>query len=133
MDAESVKKYARQYVVLKDEIGNLTSRQTELKSRLMNELDQLEPDMNGHKVFEFIDKDLGDVKLTKQRRVSKTLDMSIADEILTRKGIRGACIKTIEVLDEAAIMSAFYEGHLTEQEIDAMFPAKESYAFLLNK
>ena len=133
MDVESIKKYARQYVVLKDELGNLTSRQTELKSRIMNELDQLEPDMNGHKVFEFNDKDLGEVKLTKQRRVSKTLDMSIADEVLTRKGIRGACIKTIEVLDEAAIMSAFYEGYLTEQEIDAMFPAKESYAFLLNK
>lgn len=131
MDIESVKKNARQYIVLKDEIGNLTSRQTELKSRIMIELDQVEPDMNGHKVFEFIDKDLGDVKLTKQRRVSKTLDMSIADEILTRKGIRGACIKTVEVLDEAAIMSAFYEGHLTEQDIDAMFPAKESYAFLL--
>ena len=133
MDAESIKKYARQYVVLKDELGNLTSRQTELKSRIMSELDQLEPDMNGHKVFEFNDKDLGEVKLTKQRRVSKTLDMSIADEVLTRKGIRGACIKTIEVLDEAAIMSAFYEGYLTEQEIDAMFPAKESYAFLISK
>jgi len=133
MDAESIKKYARQYVVLKDELGNLTSRQTELKSRIMSELDQLEPDMNGHKVFEFNDKDLGEVKLTKQRRVSKTLDMSIADEVLTRKGIRGACIKTIEVLDEAAIMSAFYEGYLTEQDIDAMFPSKESYAFLISK
>lgn len=133
MDAESIKRYARQFVVLKDEINNLTSRQSEVKSRIMVELDQVAPDMNGHKVFEFKDEHMGDVKVTKQRRVSKTLDMSIADEILTRKGIRGACIKTVEVLDEAAIMSAFYEGHLTEQEIDAMFPAKESYAFLLNK
>ena len=133
METESIKKYARQYVVLKDEIGVLTTRQTELKTRIMNGLDEIEPDMNGHRVFEFTDPNLGELKLTKQRRVSKSLDMQVADEVLTRKGIRGACIKTIEVLDEAAIMSAFYEGHLTEEDIDSMFPSKETYAFILNK
>ena len=131
MDLESIKKHARQFIFLKDEIGVLTSRQTELKTRLMTQLDDAEADMNGHRIVEFKDDALGDIKLTKQRKVSKVLDMQIADELLTKKGIRGACIKTIEVLDEAAIMSAFYEGHLTEQDIDAMFPAKESYAFIV--
>jgi hypothetical protein len=37
------------------------------------------------------------------------------------------------VLDESAIMSAFYEGYLTEEDIDTMFPAKESFAFILDK
>lgn len=133
MDLESIKKHARQFIFLKDEIGVLTTRQTELKSRMMAQLDEVEPDMNGHRILEFTDDTLGELKLTKQRRVSKVLDMELADEILTKKGIRGACIKTVEVLDEAAIMSAFYEGHLTEEEIDAMFPAKESYAFLVNR
>lgn len=133
MDLDSIKKYARQFIVLKDEVGVLTSRQNELKSRIMKELDVVEPDMNGHRVYEFADEHLGDIKLTKQRRVSKTLDMQIAEDILTRKGIKDACIKMVPVLDEAAIMSSFYEGLLTEEEIDAMFPAKESYAFLVNK
>ena len=133
MDIESIKKHARQFIFLKDEINVLTTRQTELKSRMMTQLDEVEPDTSGHRVLEFKDDTLGDVKLTKQRKVSKTLDMQVADDILTRKGIRGACIKTVEVLDEAAIMSAFYEGHLTEEEIDAMFPAKESYAFLVSR
>lgn len=133
MDLESIKKHARQYIFLKDEIGVLTSRQTELKNRLMAQLDEAEFDMNGHRIVQFKDEALGDIKLTKQRRVSKTLDMQVADDILTKKGIRGACIKTIEVLDEAAIMSAFYEGHLTEEEIDSMFPSKESYAFIVGK
>lgn len=133
MDIESIKKHARQFIFLKDEIGVLSTRQTEIKTRLMAQLDEVEADMNGHRVFEFKDDTLGDLKLTKQRRVSKTLDMSIADNILIKKGIRDACIKTVEVLDESAIMSAFYEGYLTEEDIDAMFPAKESYAFIVNK
>lgn len=130
MDLDSIKKHARQFLFLKDEIGVLTTRQSELKTRLMAQLDEAEADMNGHRIVEFKDEALGSIKLTKQRKVTKVLDMQIADEILTKKGIRGACIKTVEVLDEAAIMSAFYEGHLTEEEIDAMFPAKESYAFI---
>lgn len=133
MDLESIKKHARQFIFLKDEIGVLTSRQSEIKSRLMAQLDEAEADMNGHRVVQFTDDTLGDIKLTKQRRVSKTLDMQVADDILTKKGVRGACIKTIEVLDEAAIMSAFYDGYLTEADIDAMFPAKESYAFIVGK
>lgn len=133
MDTESIKKNARQYAALKDEIGLLTNRQNELKSRLMADLDEVEADANGHRVFEFNDPNMGDVKLTKQRRVSKTLDMQIAEDILSKNGIKDACIKMVPVLDEAAIMSAFYEGYLTEEEIDAMFPAKESYAFILNK
>jgi hypothetical protein len=35
------------------------------------------------------------------------------------------------MIDESAIMSAFYEGYITEEDIDAMFPAKVSYAFLV--
>ena len=133
MDLESIKKHARQFIFLKDEIGVLTTRQNELKARMMAQLDEVEPDTSGHRILEFNDDTLGDIKLTKQRRVSNPLDMQVADEILTKKGIRGACIKTVEVLDEAAIMAAFYEGHLTEQEIDTMFPPKESYAFIVNK
>jgi len=37
----------------------------------------------------------------------------------------------VPTLDESAIMAAFYEGYLTEEDIDAMFPAKESFAFIV--
>lgn len=133
MDIDSVKRSARQYAALKNEISLLTDRQNELKSRLMSALEEVEADANGHRSFEFTDPDMGDVKITKQRRVTNSLDIQIAEEILSDKGIKDACIKMVPVLDEAAIMSAFYEGYLTEQDIDAMFPAKETYAFLLNK
>jgi hypothetical protein len=131
MNLEELKKSARQFLALKSEMGMLADRQSELKSRMTQEIDALEPDDKGHRVIQFEDANLGNIKVTKQRRVSKTLDMDVADKILTDKGIKNTCIKMVPTLDEAAIMAAFYEGYLTEEDIDTMFPAKETFAFIV--
>jgi len=132
MSLEEIKRNVRQYIRLKDEVGVLTTRQTELKKRLLSSLDEVEPDDRGHRILELEDETVGKVRITKQRRVSKTLDMDIAEDILTKKKIKDQCIKMVPVIDEAEIMAAFYEGHLTEADIDAMFPSKESFAFLVD-
>lgn len=131
MNLEELKKNARQFLALKSEMSMLADRQSELKSRMTQEIDLLEPDDRGHKVITFEDATLGNIKVTKQRKVSKTLDMDIAEKILTEKGIKNTCVKMVPVLDEAAIMAAFYEGYLTESDIDTMFPAKEIFAFIV--
>jgi len=131
MNLEELKKSARQFLALKSEMGMLADRQSELKSRMTQEIDALEPDDKGHRIIQFEDANLGNIKVTKQRRVSKTLDMEVADKILTDKGIKNTCIKMVPTLDEAAIMAAFYEGYLTEEDIDTMFPAKETFAFIV--
>ena len=131
MNLEELKKSARQFLALKSEMGMLADRQSELKSRMTQEIDALEPDDKGHRVIQFEDANLGNIKVTKQRRVSKILDMEVADKILTDKGIKNTCIKMVPTLDEAAIMAAFYEGYLTEEDIDTMFPAKETFAFIV--
>jgi hypothetical protein len=131
MDIEQVKKTVRQYLALKKELDVLSSRQDELKSRLMIVLDEVEPNSNGHRVLDINDDIVGAVKITKQKKVSNPLNMPVAEEILTVKGIKDLCIKMVPVLEPSAIMSAYYEGHLTEEDIDKMFPKKESYAFIL--
>jgi hypothetical protein len=131
MNIEELKKNARQFLALKTEMGMLADRQSELKSRMTQDIDTLEPDDKGHRVISFDDATMGNIKVTKQRRVSKNLDMNIAEQILTDKGIKNTCIKMVPVLDEAAIMAAFYEGYLTESDIDTMFPAKETFAFIV--
>ena len=132
MSLDNLKKNARQFLVLKGEMSALADRQSELKKRITQDLDAVEPNESGHRVVEFEDDTIGNIKITKQRRVSKTLDMDIADQILTSKGIKNTCVKMIPTLDEAAIMAAFYEGYLTEEDIDAMFPAKETFAFIVD-
>jgi hypothetical protein len=132
MSLDDIKKNVRQFLALKNEIGVLSTRQTELKSRLLNALDSVEPDDKGHRTMQIIDDHVGEVRLVKQRRVSKTLDMDLAETILTNKGIKDQCIKMVPTLDEGAIMAAFYEGYLTEEDIDTMFPSKETFAFLVD-
>lgn len=128
-----LKRTIRQYLSLKDEVDLLSKRQSELKKRLSDAVDSAgETDDRGHITLNVEDDIKGDVKLTRQKRVSKTLDLQVAEEILTKRGIKDACIKMIPTLDEAAIMAAFYEDRLTEEDIDAMFPAKTSYAFLVD-
>ena len=109
MNLEEIKSNVRQYIRLKDEVGVLTTRQTQLKMRLLASLDEVEPDDRGHRILDLTDETVGEVRLTKQRRVSKTLDMSIAEDILKKKKIYDQCIKMVPMIDEAAIMSAFYE------------------------
>jgi hypothetical protein len=57
--------------------------------------------------------------------------MDIAEKIIQEKGLTERCIKMVPTLDEAEIMASFYRGELTEDDIDAMFPSKVSYAFIV--
>jgi hypothetical protein len=131
MELSDIKRNLRQYLALKDELGVLTTRQNELKARLTEAVDAVEANDSGHRMLTVADDISGEVVLTRQRRVSKSLDMDIAETILIKKGIKDTCIKMVPMIDEDAIMTAFYEGHLTEEDIDEMFPAKISYAFLV--
>lgn len=133
-DSESVSvvEDVQQYVALKDQIALLTARQTEIKKRLQKAVvEHGEVDGRGHQVLEVNDPVSGVVNITNQRRVSKSLDMDVAEQILTEHEIIEECLEFVPTLNEEAIMAAFYKGTLTEDEIDRMFPAKVSYAFII--
>lgn len=133
MEDKELKNNIRQYLLIKDELDFVTKRQLELKQRLIAAVEEVEADDRGHRVLVVEDETIGNVTLTRQRRVIKSLDMAVAEDILTKKGIKDTCIKMIPSIDEGAIMAAFYENYLTEEDIDLMFPSKVSYAFLLDK
>ena len=57
--------------------------------------------------------------------------MDVAEKILAEKGLTERCVKLVPTLDEAEIMASFYRDELTEADIDAMFPSKVSYAFIV--
>ena len=125
---ESLTNEAKQYLALKEQIKFLSDRQTEIKKRLNEAVQELgETDGRGHITLELDE----DIKVTNQRRVSKTLNMETADKLLEERGIKEDCIVMVPTVSEDAIMAAFYKGQLSEEDIDAMFPAKVSYAFVL--
>lgn len=129
METTEIKEDIRQFLALKDNIDLLTKRQTDIKKRLTNSIDEFgSEDEKGHIILS-----VDDQQIMKQKRVSKSLDINAAEIILTKKGIKDTCIKMVPTIDEAAIMAAFYNGHLTEEEIDTMFPARVTYAFIVGK
>jgi predicted RNA-binding protein associated with RNAse of E/G family len=71
--------------------------------------------------------------LQKQRRVSRKIDPQMADNLIVSKGLETELYKTIQIIDEDALMAALYEGKLTEEEVDLMYPQKIVWALILNK
>jgi hypothetical protein len=127
-DKQNLTNEAKQYLALKEQIKFLSDRQSEIKKRLNEAVQELgEVDGRGHITLELDE----DIKITNQRRVSKALNMEVADTLLTERGIKEDCIIMIPTVSEDAIMAAFYKGQLSEEDIDSMFPAKVSYAFVL--
>lgn len=132
MSIDNVKKDLRQYLALKGESDLLANRLNELKKRLTQDVEEFgEQSVNGHFDLTVEDSVKGEVKLIKQRRVSNNLDISVAEKLLEERGIKEQCIKMVPTLDDAAILSAHYEGKLSEADIDAMFPPKVTWAFLV--
>lgn len=122
----------KQYIVLKEQLATITERQSQLKESLKKAVEEYgEVDGKGHYVLEFKDPIMGVSKITKQKKVSKSLDLEIAEDILAKKQLLDRCLEFIPQLNEQEIMAAFYENLLTEEEIDSMFPPKVSYSFIV--
>ena len=127
MELTDIQKELAQYLALKDQIKFLSERETELKVRLKAAAEKLgEVDGKGHVVL-----NVGDNKLTNQRKVSKSLDAALAEKIITEKGLLDDCMPFVRKLDQDALMAAYYKDQLTEEEIESMFPEKVTYAFLV--
>lgn len=124
----------KQYLVIKENIDFFTKRQLEMKSRVVEQLKELgEEDSKGNLVIEIKDKETKINSVVHQKRVSKSLDMEKAEQILKAKGIKDRCIITVKTISEEEIMAAYFEGLITEAEIDEMFPSKVSYALIIKQ
>ena len=132
MDKSELIDYVRQNSVLKDRLDELTSLQSDVKKNLKQGIEELgEADDRGHIVVDINDEVSGIARVMNQKRVSKTLDIEVAEKILTERGIHDRCITMVPVLNEDEIMAAFYEGVISEEDIDTMFPAKVTWALVM--
>jgi hypothetical protein len=131
---EFIRKEVQQYVFLKDEISGLDNRVAQLKKRITNAVEDLgEVNEKGSIVLPINDPKSGTVNVVKQRRVSKVFDESTANNLLKSKNLFDECTQTITVLNQDAVMGAYYEGKLTDEDIEVMFPEKIVWALILEK
>jgi hypothetical protein len=131
---EPIKKEIQQYVVLKDEVSNLETRVGQIKKRIITAIEELgEANEKGSLVLAIDDEKSGTASIIKQRRVSKVFDEDTANKILKDKDLFDSCTQTVVVLDQDAVMAAYYTGSLTDEDIELMFPEKVSWALILEK
>jgi hypothetical protein len=131
---DNIRREVQQYVTLKDEADAIGERVTTIKKRLTGYIEDLgEANEKGSIVLPVEDERTGTRAIVKQRRVSKQFDEDTANELLKSKGLFETCTTTITVLDQDAVMGAYYEGKLTDSDIETMFPEKISWALVLEK
>ncbi len=124
----------RQFVTLKRQIDDLSKEQSILKTFLSDLVDtEGEADDKGNLWLQLDEEVDGYRALQRQRRVSQKLDPEAAETLLKAKGLDTRCYQLLPVLDEDAVMSCLYEGLLTEEEVDAMFPKSIVWAFVPSK
>jgi hypothetical protein len=119
----------REYIKLAQTIDSLEERKKELRTKLFDLLDaEGEEDEKGNVLYHFDSPIEGVTRLEKQRRATRKLDETVAEEIITSQSLEDDVYKMVRVIDEDALMAAYYEGKITEEQIDQMFPTTVVWA-----
>lgn len=133
-DQKSIKQWVAELVTAKTQQKFFKSRQDEVTKRLKAYVEEHGyQDDQGHIWVDLDEPVEGTIALQMQRKVSQPLKEEKAEAILKAKGLLEECTTTITVLDQDAIMAARYDGRLTDDDIDSMFPKVVSYALMTPK
>ena len=134
IDKDDVLSQAQQYTFFKKQVEYFQEQMKSLRENLFEKIEESgETDDKGNIIFELPQEIEGFVSMTKQRRVSRKIDEDVAFDIIDEKGLRDKLIKTVEIIDEDALMAALYSDELTEDEIDEMYPQTVVWALVMNK
>lgn len=126
-----IESLVRDYKSLTDTLDMVEERRKTVRDKLSVIVEQDgEVDEKGHIVLSLPEKIEGIARLVRQRRVKRTLDEDAAERIITKAKLNDRCYRTVPMLDEDAVMQALFEGMLTEEDIDIMFPTRISWAFV---
>ena len=133
-DENNLENQAKQYAFLKKQKEYMEKQMSELRETIFETLDESgEIDSKGNVVIEFENEVEGFASVMKQRRVTRKINETVAEEMITAKGLEEKLYKTIRVVDEYALMAALYSDELTEEEIDEMYPQNVVWALVMNK
>lgn len=128
-DPETLDAQVREYAKLKASMEVLETRSKQLREKLFEHLDgEGFEDDKGNILIELPAPIDGITRIEKQRRATRKLDELTADTILEELGLTDEVYELKRVINEDALMGAFYEGKITEEQLDEMFPVNVVWA-----
>lgn len=128
-DPDDITYQISEYAKIKASIDVMDSRAKELRERIFEALDQdgYEDD-KGNIQLDLEQPIDGITRLEKQRRTTRKLNEPRAEMIIDSLGIADEVYETKRVLNEDALMAAFYEDKISEEQLDEMFPVNVTWA-----
>jgi hypothetical protein len=131
---DDLESQVREYIKVKSSMEILEARQKELREKLFEKIDESGfEDDKGNVILELGSTIEEVVRLEKQRRVSRKIDETKAEELIAEKQLGDEVYEMKRVINEDALMAAHYEGKISEEELDEMFPAKVVWALTTKK
>ena len=128
-DPDDLNTQIREYAQVKATLEMMEARAKELREKLFTQLDtQGYEDEKCNFQLELETSVEGIVRIEKQRRVTRKLNEPKAEEIIEANGLSDEVFELKRVVNEDALMAAFYENKITEDELDQMFPASVTWA-----
>jgi hypothetical protein len=129
LDPDTLEAQVSEYAKLKASMEVLETRSKQLREKLFEHLD-LEgfEDEKGNIQLELPSPVDGVLRIEKQRRASRKLDEVTAETLIEEIGLSDEVYEMKRVLNEDALMAAFYEGKITEAQLDEMFPVSVIWA-----
>jgi hypothetical protein len=128
-DPDDFNSQIQEYIKVKSSLDILEARQKELRDKLFTQLDLLGDEDSKGNIQLILDEEIGGiVRLEKQRRSSRKLDELKADELISELGLVDEVYEMKRVINEDALMAAFYEEKITEEQLDTMFPVTVTWA-----
>lgn len=128
-DPDDIKSQIREYIKLKATLDVMDKRASELREKLFTEIDaEGFEDDKGNLLLELEEPIDGIARIEKQRRTTRKLDELRAETLLEELGLTDEVYELKPVLNEDLLMAAHYEGKITEDQIEEMFPLKVVWA-----
>lgn len=120
-----------EYLALKRAMKDFEAREKELKTELRSmATNHGEVNDKGSQIL-----DLGPYRISNERRVTRKLKPD-AYQILKDMGLENDDLSTLfgpPLLDSALVEQAYYQGRLTDEHVQAIIDAKESFALMVEE
>lgn len=128
-DPENPEAQITEYIRLVASIDHMDERRKELREKIFSYLEEEGfEDEKGNLQLPLANPIDGVLRLEKSGRRTRKLNEDKAEEIIESAGIADDVYKMVRVIDEDALMAAYYDGKITEEQIDEMFPTTITWA-----